>query len=457
MSQADMRWAQTLRTVDPAVLGSRVRSARLARGLNQTELAGEAYSVGYVSRIETGDRRPTLAAITTICDRLGISMSEILVGASEDQVDEIRLALTYAELALENGEPVDAESQARHALTRAEGLSLTDLIVRGRFVVARAQEALGRLDAAILEFETLLADVRGLDAIRCGIALSRCYREAGDLGLAIEIGDRIRPEIESSGLGRTDEAVQLAMTVVLAYLERGDLRRATRICTDAIALAEQTGSPTARSAAYWNASITYSERGDIQAALTLATRALALLGEGQDSRNLARLRLELGRLQLRLDPPDAGLALAQLERANQELRGTSASLAEVAQAQVLLARALVVDGRPDQALDVAVAARVANPGSASLGGAEAAIAHAEALAELGRNDEAIAVCREAAALLGSLDGADRWVAQAWCELAELFDLLDDAEGAHGALKAAARASGLQLRDRVRRRVYEDAT
>ncbi|MBM0126140.1 helix-turn-helix domain-containing protein [Pimelobacter simplex] len=451
MSHVDTRSEELLRTVDPVVLGSRVRAARRALGMNQAALAGDACSVGYVSRIESGSRRPTLAALTALSERLGLPVVELLTGASAEEVDEIRLALSYAELALENGEALDAEHQARAALARAEGASLADLTTRGRFVVARSLETMGQLDDAIRELESLLADVGGLAAIRCGIALSRCYREAGDLALAIEVGDRIRPDIVESGLERTDEAVQLAMTVALAHIERGDLSRATLICTETIELAEEMASPVARSAAYWNASIAYSERGETQSALTLATRALALLGEGQDARNLARLRLELGRLQLQLEGPDPVAALDQLERANDELRGTSASLVEIAQAQVLMARALVVDGRPERALEVAATARAANPELSPLGAAEAALAHAEALAELGRDEEAVAVCGEAASFLAALEGTDRWVAQAWCELAELLDGLGDAEGAHRAFKAAANASGLRLRGRSRRR------
>ncbi|MBM7515819.1 helix-turn-helix domain-containing protein [Nocardioides nitrophenolicus] len=450
MSHIDARWAQLLGTVDPAVLGSRVRAARVARGLNQADLVGEAYSVGYVSRIESGARRPTLAALTVISERLGVDVAELVAGASEAEVDEIRLGLSYAELALENGEAVDAERQARAALARAEGVSVTDLTVRGRFVVARSLEVTGRLDDAIRELESLLADVGGVAAIKCGIALSRCYREAGDLALAIEVGERIQPEIVASGLERTDEAVQLAMTVALAHIERGDLSRATRICTDAIALAEEMASPVARSAAYWNASIAYSERGETQSALTLATRALALLGEGQDARNLAYLRLELGRLHLGSESPDVETAIKHVTKAADELQSSSGSTAQVAHAQTILARALVMDGQADEALDVATAARAGTPKEASLGAAEAAMAQAEALAELGRDDEAVEACREAAELLSRRTEADRWVAQAWCELADLFEYLGEVAAAHAAIKSAASASGLRLRARAGR-------
>lgn len=313
-------------------------------------------------------------------------------------------------------------------------------------------ESLGQLDDAIIEFESLMKDAGGLFAIKCGIALSRCYREVGDLNLATEIGERLQPALADGGLDRTDEAIQLAMTVALAYIERGDLSRAARICTDAIRVAEEIASPAARSAAYWNASIVYSERGETQAALSLADRALGLLGEGQDARNLARLRIELGRLQLDLEPPNLTAALEQIRRGSGELRATSASPVEVALGDVVLARALLLDGQPALAVETAVAARSASPDDASLGMAEAIIVHGEGLAALGREDDARSAYAEAAEILSRLGDSDRWVAQAWCELAELNEALGDFNAARAAFRKAASASGLRVGRRDQSRV-----
>ena len=452
MSQVDTRSAETLRTLDPVVLGSRLRAARVARGWTQSDLAGDTFSTGYVSRIETGARRPTMTALAALADRLEVTVGEIVQGASEAELDEIRLGLNYAELALQNGEPVDAEHQARLYVVRAENASQADLATEGRFLVARAMESLGQLDDAIIEFESLMKDAGGLFAIKCGIALSRCYREVGDLNLATEIGERLQPALADGGLERTDEAIQLAMTVALAYIERGDLSRAARICTDAIRVAEEIASPAARSAAYWNASIVYSERGETQAALSLADRALGLLGEGQDARNLARLRIELGRLQLDLEPPNLTAALEQIRRGSGELRATSASPVEVALGDVVLARALLLDGQPALAVETAVAARSASPDDASLGMAEAIIVHGEGLAALGREDDARSAYAEAAEILSRLGDSDRWVAQAWCELAELNEALGDFNAARAAFRKAASASGLRVGRRDQSRV-----
>ena len=46
------------RSSTPPSSGSGIRAARVAKGWTQTQLAGDDISVGYVSRIESGQRRP---------------------------------------------------------------------------------------------------------------------------------------------------------------------------------------------------------------------------------------------------------------------------------------------------------------------------------------------------------------------------------------------------------------
>jgi len=100
----------------------------------------------------------------------------------------------------------------------------------------------------------------------------------------------------------------------------------------------------ARASAYWNASNFEAQRGSVANAVPLAARALALLGEGQDARNLARLRANLGRMQLELDPPEVPEALRNLEQAAEELVWSSASIADIADANVYIARAHYLEG-----------------------------------------------------------------------------------------------------------------
>ncbi len=125
-----------------------------------------------------------------------------------------------------------------------------------------------------------------------------------------------------------------------------------RICRKAITKAEAIASPGARAAAYWNASVFESERGSVSNAVAMAERALALMAEGQDSRNLARLRTQVGIMQLELDPPDVAAAHVQLDKAAEELPWCSASPLEIATNELARARAFMLDGDLDRAEEI---------------------------------------------------------------------------------------------------------
>ena len=448
MSHMHASNAELLHAVELTALGSRVRAARVAKGWTQADLAGTEISVGYVSRIESGSRRPNLAVLTSLASRLGTPIEQLLQGVTSSQYDEIRLGLDYAELALESGEAVDAERQARQHLGLAEMASLAALAHRGRYLLARSLEALGDLDGAIIELERLTRATSGLLLISSGIALCRCYRETGDLALAIEVGERIEEEIAETGLDATDEAVKLSLTIAVAYIERGDLHRAHRICTAAVERAEGLSSPEARAGAYWNSSIVMSQRGEIEGALPLASRALALLGEGRDARNLARLRVQLGQLQLQADPPEVDRALDQLSIARDELASSSASEVDRAHNEVTIAQAHLMSGDPRTALEAAeLAEAMAGPRAYQVR-AHAIVVRGQAFAAMGRADDAREAYLDAVHALSGA-GADRSAAQLWFELADLLEEAGDLDGAREAYRSAAATSGLVSRRRSR--------
>ena len=167
--------------------------------------------------------------------------------------------------------------------------------------------------------------------------------------LAIEVGERVQATLPALGLDRTDEAVQLPSRWPVATSLRGDLSQAARLCADVINRTEGWASPATRSAAYWNASVALSERGQTQDAVALATRALALQGEGNDTRNLGRLRLSLGRLQLRLDSEASRKRSPTSVAPGTSCRWSSAGVVDLAQSGMALADAHLRSGDAEQA------------------------------------------------------------------------------------------------------------
>lgn len=441
----DAPQADLLRSIDPAELGRRLRAARVAQGLTQGDLAGSEVSVGYVSRIESGQRRPDAQVLAKLAARLHVPVEQLLAGVSPRQLDEIRLGLDFSELALESGDPAEAEARSQAALDLARSSSLDDLVDRARFLRARSLEALGRLDEAILELEALLAETTsGLVRIRVGIALCRTYRESGDLGLAIQTGEQVLGSLAQTTLEQTDEAVQLAVTLAAAYFERGDTGHAVRVCQTALGKAEQLGTSTARASAYWNASMMQAARGQITDAVQLAERALALLGEGQDARNLARLRSELGSMQLRTDPPQLADAQRNLELAAESLSWSSGSPVDVARNDLSMARVLFLSGRHEAAEELCAKVRAAVDGHAPLVSADALSLEGQVLAARGDLDGAARRFQQAVHVLTGV-GADRTAAQLWFELADLLEGVGLLDASRDAYRRAAASAGVRGR------------
>ena len=444
--QMDSRHADLLAQADATTLGRRLRSARIARGLTQGDVAQDVMSVAYLSRIETGQRRPTAPRLQSLAARLSVTVESLLGVADQREVDAVRLELDYAELSLESGEPADAATHLAKALGRLDTMPDAGLKDRARLLHARALEAAGQEDDAILELESLVGEdtSNGLVRIKAGITLSRIYRETGDLGRAIECGERVLASVEDTGLDGCDEAVQLAVTLAAAHFERGDTGHAVRMCRKAIVRAESLGSPMARASAYWNASAMQARKGDVGVAVPLAERALALLSEGQDARNLARLRTEVGRLQLELDPPAIEEARGNLEKATAEMAWSSATPTDRAWTLLGMAKVTFLSG------DLTECHRLIDEVHDTAGG-HAPLAEAEALVLAGRAHAAAGDVNDAeesyqrAVLRLSAIGADQGAAQLWFDLADLLEGVGLTDASRDAYRRAAVSTGLRAR------------
>src|ERR671939_582498 len=69
---------------DPKAVGLRLKEARERAGLSQRQLAFPGCSPAYISRIEAGDRIPSLQLLRELGRRLGVSEDYLATGASQD-------------------------------------------------------------------------------------------------------------------------------------------------------------------------------------------------------------------------------------------------------------------------------------------------------------------------------------------------------------------------------------
>ncbi len=442
MVNMDARQVDQLRNIDPAVLGARVRAARIAAGLTQKELGGDDVTVSYVSRIESGTRRPEPRVLTALVGRLGQTVDDVLTGSPGPEAEALRVDVDFAELSLELGDAKEAAARLDEILAD-EAVHGTREGLRARMLRARAYEVTGDLDGAIIALESLLADDAGEQGVACGIALSRCYRETGDLTRAIQTGEAMLTRLNDSGLTVGDEVVQLTVTVAAAYFERGDTHHAVRMCRRATDAADRFGSARAKASAYWNASVMEERRGAVAAAVPLAERALALLSEGNDARNLGRLRTQLGIMQLQLDPPDTEEAERNLEAAAAEMASSSASEVDVMRNRLARARSRFLAGDLAEAETRVAEVLSSRAEQMPLNEAESHALRGQIAAARGDLGGARSAFLAAVRVMSAI-GADRGAGQLWLDLGALLESVGELDAAREAYRSAAVSTGLSV-------------
>jgi len=102
---------------DPSAVGKRLFESRQAAGLSQRELSFPGCSAAYISRIERGERIPSLQVLRELARRTGVSETTLAYG--RELIDEtVAGAIREVEAAESNGD-AEGRALAYKALARA--------------------------------------------------------------------------------------------------------------------------------------------------------------------------------------------------------------------------------------------------------------------------------------------------------------------------------------------------
>lgn len=106
---------------DPLAVGRRLHAAREAAGISQRELAFPGCSAAYISRIERGERIPSLQVIRELARRIGTTEDALAYGRErvDPGVAEAMSAVQAAESEGDRGEIAKAYRSLSRAATRA--------------------------------------------------------------------------------------------------------------------------------------------------------------------------------------------------------------------------------------------------------------------------------------------------------------------------------------------------
>jgi transcriptional regulator with XRE-family HTH domain len=103
---------------DPAAVGRRLHEARETAGLSQRVLAFPGCSAAYISRIERGERIPSLQVLRELARRIGVSETQLAYGREKLDAD-VAHWVREAEAAETAGDDGSARAKAYAGLAKA--------------------------------------------------------------------------------------------------------------------------------------------------------------------------------------------------------------------------------------------------------------------------------------------------------------------------------------------------
>jgi tetratricopeptide (TPR) repeat protein len=274
--------------------------------------------------------------------------------------------------------------------------------------------------------------------IGLSVTLCRLLREAGELGRAVEVGERALDR-ELPG-GWSDRLVELGSTLLSAYLERDELTRAGTLSSELLQAAGELGTPRAVAAASWNASTLATMTGSFERARRLGRQAGAALSLVGDRRATGRLRARLATNLLMARPEEFVRARALLMQAHADLVAGAAGQVDQAYCQLSLARTTLLAGQPHAALRQVAALLDRYPDAGNLV-ADAFTLQACAHRRLGEPAAAACALRRAGEMLERMPAPGR-ASRVWTASAEASAAAGDLTASAGAYRRALSAAGI---------------
>jgi tetratricopeptide (TPR) repeat protein len=315
-------------------LGERLRQLRVAAGLTQTELAGERFSKEYVSQIERGKTRPTHETVEWLAQKLGADPGFLERGVSADERRRVETLLARAEALSEAHEYEQALEEFSNCKTAVLATGITELEVRhlsgeawARVESGDVKQALERLNRARVLAEA--PEFSDVDRAAIFFRLGVCRYQLSSIATAIGLLNEALALAEGSQLPCDLLRADILGWRSRCYRRQRDLEAAREDVERALELAQAIDDPRKTADTYFQASLVSERMGHWVQARSYAERAKTHYEQVNDERNVGRLLNNLGGLNFQLGKPEQ--AVEDLKNAYRVLldKGSDAEAANV--------------------------------------------------------------------------------------------------------------------------------
>jgi tetratricopeptide (TPR) repeat protein len=393
--------------------------------LSQRQLSFPGCSPAYISRIEAGDRIPSLQLLREMGRRLGVSEDYLATGRERHEeavrLVDAELALRLGELDLATELYEDALANATNTEERARALAGLGQLLFQRGDPRRAIERIE--EARNLSRERLIDQPGAADT------LGRAYAMVDELEAAIAVFNECLTAAEDRG--DKVEASRFAILLANAYIDASNFTAAEQLLSRALEAAPDSRDPLLRARLYWSHSRLHTLQRHPTQAARYARRALNMLEATEHTDYTAFANQLLAHIEVDRERPQEAL---ELVRRGLELLSESANPVHRALLRLEEARALVQLGDREQAaslaMEVAGLLKDASPHDAGRGYALVA----QVYEQLGERERAVELYELAAEVLQAIP--TRYLVEVYQQLAKLFEEDERKEEALDILKKA---------------------
>jgi tetratricopeptide (TPR) repeat protein len=410
---------------NPVEVGRRLREARERAGLSQRQLSFPGCSPAYISRIEAGDRIPSLQLLREMGRRLGVSEDYLATGS--ERHDENAM-LVEAEISLRLDEREEAARLYGEALQQATTSDEQARALAGLGQLAyregKPREAIARLEEARAIGRVDLADYPGW-----ADTLGRSYASVDQLDAAVVLFENSLKSAEE----RSDavEAIRFAVLLANALIDKTDFDSAEQLLERTLDLTSDSNDPVVRARLYWSQSRLAAAQEDHHRAARYARHALDLLELTEQTYYTAQAHQLLAHIELdRQQPSDA----LQLLEKGLGILADNGTPVDVALFKLEEARALIQLDRPQEAASLAMEATELLVDASPYDGGRGYAVVGDVYSELGDIAKAIEIYQLAAERMSA--HPSRYLMETYEKLAALLENDGRKDEALGVLKKA---------------------
>jgi tetratricopeptide (TPR) repeat protein len=416
---------QKLSYVDDAVsVGRRLRAAREQAGISQRALSFPGCTAAYISRIENGERIPSLQLLREFATRLNVGEQYLAYG--RDELPVPRTTPTEARVAIRMGDFETARELATAGLdgAQSDGERAAAFSLLGEVALAE-----GEIDAsrAALERASALDPTIEERDPRAAESLGRMYARAFEYESAAAVFARNRDRAVAASDPINE--VRFASLLANAQIDAGNFGAAEESLAGAIRASETVADPLTVARMFWSQSRLHSHQQDTANAARYAQRALELLEASDQYYDIARCHQLLAHVEL--ERGNNELAAELLDRAAPTIAASGRKF-ELASFRIEQARVLLKANRREEAGAIAMQASAEMAGQSPVDSGRSYALLASVFAELDDEERAIELYELAIESLNATP--NRWLVDAYSKLAELHEKRGDQEAMIEALK-----------------------